>query len=826
MTISKLNFRGLDLKKDYDKKSLESVILRAHTGNTLLFVGAGFSLGSQNTKGTALPLAREISRKICELGGFEVDEDLAFSADYFLEYNEPGALIELLKNSFTCTEVSTFHRKIAGIDWRRVYTTNYDNCYELASAQMGKSILPITLEQSPAKYFRSRDICVHINGAIQLLDNESLERSFKLTESSYTNSDAFSDSSWSYRFKKDLEICTQVIFVGYSLYDMEVKRLLVGGDNIMKKTYFITGEDVSQKEYHRLSAFGEVFPIGVEKFGNFLAESTPEQLPEPIGYLASLQKEEISFDAEYSDSDIRDFLLRGKANPNFILSSLTRNRQPYAVEREYIRKSLEILDSTNIIVIHSSLANGKSVLARQIVSHLLIDGKHVYTLRDEESDYEKDIETLTELNQRVYLLIDDFEKNLDIVRYFSNSLGSNGKLILTERPHRHRRAAKTLAEYGLNSYNMNVDYLHDNEVNDLANMLTNTGLWGDLGGVSNESQIRYLSDECESQLSIILMKLLKAPHVLDLFRSAFSEILRFPETKKTVHAICLIQHIYPSACRTSLISSIADSNHIYSKEFEDRVTESGLFEFRGDKLTTRSSVFGTFILNSLYNASYSIDQMVRVLKKLEKNYSTQSFEERELNRSMMTFSTLSAILPDKDRVSSYIQFYERLKLEVPYVVNNPHYWLQYGMALISGNNLSDAERILNMAYAKADNQQGYDTTYIDNQFARLNLKKALSETEQSLSIDYFMKAHEILRKEDNDIYKFRQAGLYLPYYKERYVYLSKGNRVKFEHAIKEMSAHFETYIESEYPLGAPTYQSDNLEEFKKVIDEILNDRKT
>ena len=248
---------------------------------------------------------------------------------------------------------------------------------------------------------------------------------------------------------------------------------------------------------------------------------------------------------------------------------------------------------------------------------------------------------------------------------------------------------------------------------------------------------------------------------------------------------------------------------------------SGLFEFKRDTLVTRSSVFGTFILSSLYKASYTIDQLVRIAGKLQRNRSIQSIEEREIYRSIMTFGTLSAVLPGKNKSNSYIEFYEKLKMEVPSVVHNPHYWLQYAMSVMSENNLSDAERILNTAYSKAENNPDYDTTYIDNQFARLKLKLAIAENEQKESIGFFLEAHKILKSEDNDIYKFRQAGLYLPYYSEKYKDLSKGNKVKFEHAIKEILNHYLDFIEKEYPMGdIPPFQSSIVEEFRKVVSEI------
>lgn len=192
--------KGVDVTKNFDSDALESVIAKAYAGNTLLFIGAGFSLGSKNMNDTPMPLAKELSKDICKLGDFEADDDLAYSADYYLKYNSPEPLIGLLIDHFSIREVKRYHENIASLDWRRVYTTNYDNCYELAAGKSGKVISPITLEDSPSNNFRRRDICVHINGAIQLLDGESLENSFKLSESSYTNSDAFSDSSWLYRF--------------------------------------------------------------------------------------------------------------------------------------------------------------------------------------------------------------------------------------------------------------------------------------------------------------------------------------------------------------------------------------------------------------------------------------------------------------------------------------------------------------------------------------------------------------------------------------------------------------------------------------------------
>ncbi|WP_022667457.1 SIR2 family protein [Desulfospira joergensenii] len=822
------DFSKLDIKESYNEDSLNIALSKAHAKNTILFLGAGFSLGCYNKSGNELLLAKRLSRKICQLGGFEEDDDLTFSADYYLKYYDPAKLIGLLKKSFAVEKVAGFHENIASVNWRRVYTTNYDNAYEVAAGKVGRSIIPITLEESPTLYFGNRSICVHINGAIQTLDNETLENSFKLSESSYTKSDAFANSPWAYRFKKDLELCSQIIFVGYSLYDMEIKRLLVENDDIIRKTFFITREDVSIKSHHRLSAFGEVFPIGVQSFGELLKKTKPKQYPKSMRYLSALKKETLNLEEYYRDTEIRDFLLRGKCNINYVASSLTSKKSPYAIERVQVGEALNILKSQNIVIFHGAIANGKSVIVQQVMANLIIEGKQVYTVKDKEADFEKDIEKLAEMSETVYLVVDNFDDHLDIIRYFSTSLGDNGKLVLTERPQRYRRALKALQEFEIEPYTLNVDYLYSEEIKAIDKLVYEAGLWGNLASLNPEKRILYISDECESQISFILLEILKAPYVISLFKDAIYPIIEYPDTKKTVYAICLMQLVYPSECNKSFISDISESNHIYSQEFEERLKASSVFEIRGNEIITRSAILGVFILKNLYNSSYSIDQIVRIVEKIRRNRKSQTKEQKTLSSNIMKFATISAILPDVDKPSSYIEFYEKLKQEVPDVMGNPHFWLQFGMAVLSADHtdhLSDAERLFTFAYSKAENIPGYNTTYIDNQFARLNLLKAIQEKVPDESFQLFLKAHSILKNEESDKYKFRQAKLYIDYYEIRYNDLSIGDRVKFEHSLKLIIRQYEDFMLKLYHYGTvPPYHRKHLYEFKNIINQIVEQR--
>jgi hypothetical protein len=44
--------------------------------------------------------------------------------------------------------------------------------------------------------------------------------------------------------------------------------------------------------------------------------------------------------------------------------------------------------------------------------------------------------------------------------------------------------------------------------------------------------------------------------------------------------------------------------------------------------------------------------MVRIVEKLQRDKSMRTFEENEMYRSIMTFGTISAILPDENKSNS------------------------------------------------------------------------------------------------------------------------------------------------------------------------------
>lgn len=139
------------------------------SGNGILFAGAGFSKKTTNINGLEPPLSWELSHKICDLmPDFEKDDDLMYVSDYYIKNNyDNNKLIKILKENFTIKNISQEHKDICNLNWKRVYTTNYDNTIKLAYTENGKDLQTISANDDESKNYNKNDnLCIHINGQI------------------------------------------------------------------------------------------------------------------------------------------------------------------------------------------------------------------------------------------------------------------------------------------------------------------------------------------------------------------------------------------------------------------------------------------------------------------------------------------------------------------------------------------------------------------------------------------------------------------------------------------------------------------------------------
>lgn len=146
--------------------------------NGILFLGSGFSTGGKNFNGQNMKTGAELSRAICRNLGIKESDNLSISSQRYIEdpkcKKSLAEFIEFLSKELVCTEISQDQKIIANLPWKRIYTTNYDNSFELASEECGYIRSSITITNKRYKPGRQLEqAIVHINGSILNLNEES-----------------------------------------------------------------------------------------------------------------------------------------------------------------------------------------------------------------------------------------------------------------------------------------------------------------------------------------------------------------------------------------------------------------------------------------------------------------------------------------------------------------------------------------------------------------------------------------------------------------------------------------------------------------------------
>ncbi|MGI0119055.1 SIR2 family protein [Zooshikella sp. RANM57] len=436
------------------------------TGKSVLFVGAGFSRGACNIENVEPFLSKELAAEICELGGFDVDHDLRFAADYYLSFNEKLKLIDLLKRIYTIKKVSVDHVSICRANWRRFYTTNYDKCIELASQEAGKIVETIDISFSTSEYYKRDNLCIHLNGSIDSLTEDSLENGFKLSTSSYISSDSFIKSDWFYYFKKDLERSYAIVFVGYSMYDIEVQKILFENDALREKTYFITSCDIDKKQDFTLSKFGNVVSIGVSGFAKLLTDNSDliEHYREEVELQAFNLYEISEEEKNIRDFDVEKMILYGDFSDTLIDNGVTQNQRiPNLIIREDIYTICNFIENNKNVIVYSELGNGKTILLKELKSVLAINSFEVYDVLDKDGDYIGDIDILAKIGRRIVLKIDGYEPYLDLFEHYIYSMPSNINIVASARTSEHERLRSELKKMEFSFNELCIDRLSEKE---------------------------------------------------------------------------------------------------------------------------------------------------------------------------------------------------------------------------------------------------------------------------------------------------------------------------------------------------------------------------
>jgi hypothetical protein len=100
------------------------------------------------------------------------------------------------------------------------------------------------------------------------------------------------ENEWYRFFKNDMLFASSIIFVGYSMYDLDIGRIVFADSSLSSKTHFIVRENPTREEVLTLQAFGTVHPIGIDGLAARILALSAEPAPERANFSLFCFKEE------------------------------------------------------------------------------------------------------------------------------------------------------------------------------------------------------------------------------------------------------------------------------------------------------------------------------------------------------------------------------------------------------------------------------------------------------------------------------------------------------------------------------------------------------
>lgn len=810
--------------KDDDHYELNELLRRIVGGNAVLFLGSGFSADARGVTDEEMPLAGPLANAIGELGHFDGESDLRYAADRYIDENDPRSMVDLLRQKFTVKTVGQHHRDIASVPWRCIYTTNYDLCIERAASDVGKIITTVDVSDSPASFTGMSDICVHLNGSLKNLSTETLNSDFKLSTASYLSPESFLTSLWHFPFQRDLEFSSAIVFVGYSMYDIEIQKILHLNAHYAEKTYFITRKSTNSRSTYTLSKYGKVLPIETKGFGLALSSYIKNN---PIGktefFLTSLwHYESTPYDKAIRDSDVDSFLMRGDIADSIIDASHSeQNGSPILINRVMLKYAKELLYSGANIAVIGDFGNGKSVFIRQLRSLLTGQSFDVYTADHKDIHQHDDLDKLIKSGVKAFLVVDSYEQNMELVQHFAEQSPPNIQLILGARTNNHERCRKTLLQQGLNLSEVAIDDLEEEDVREFINIVSNAGYWGDKAAISMTAKRNLVIQDYRRHLSLNLLGLLESPQMVNRVQVLLTDLIKNKEKKDTIFAIALLS-IIDFPLTSSLISDVAMNPEIYSSELRSDENFSQLFHIHGSLITTKSSLFALAMITHQFTSTYIVDQLLKIVEMLGDTRSEVQ-ERKDIQKSLLRFSVVERLLPEKQKKNNLVRYYEQVKLKVSWLQHDPHFWLQYGMSQITYKEYEKAQDFFKQAYALASRRDGYHTIQIDTQQARLYLLRSLESQDNAQTQKYFADANQLIRKLPNDSHTYRQVELYRNVFEQNYPNFSGSSKAYFEQACRAILQDINNVIRDQ---ERSTQPSKVHERVKRMLEKILDEVKT
>lgn len=747
-----------------DEERLRQAIDTVDDGRSILVLGSGYSLGATNSLGENMPLASQLAAMLAK----EIDEDegtgLEEISGLYVELNGSEKLFEFLKKQFTCAAFSAEQKVIANVPWKRVYTTNYDDVFETSRD---------SAVQSPSRTTNPRALkeglsCVHLNGFIRSVSPANFDDEIMLTDVQYLTNE-LRESPWASMLRSEFHSARNIFFIGYSLYDFDITKILFES-NRKKKIFFIQHEELRRSQNVKFKRYGTLYRIGIEKFAEFIENRKPSTDPDlKHGFLSNFQEVELSniVPAQPRIDDMRPLLSKGILNMKCIAWDLAQNSNDYRIKRPQLDSILpEVISLGDTVFVLGDIGSGKKFFVEELSLRYSNAEFRCFYFDGLSEDISDDIEYLEYVSRcsKTLVIFPDYynhEHLLKLVRF-----GVPKCVLVT---------TSTIAAYELSRNKpfddledllvVDLEKLSDHEIKGWNNLLDRNALWGERANQSAKAREKFIKDNCRSRLRDLLLFLFDQEQIRAEIRSVFDDAVKSGE-ESTAQLIKFL-----AICASNHDPSFSEVQEILGLKFARVITlgrahwTHELLALEDGRRSITSSIFAQYLLREFVSDRRIIDELSELALQLD-NAARHNRNFSKLRNFPMRYSYVERIFSNTGKREKLVSYYEELRLR-GLGINNPQFWLQYAIARMSFKDYVVAQDMFDTSYAKANQMSDYDTYQIDNHYARFLFESAIHSRNLEIAYAKLTEAHGILiaqmRSKKEGHYPYRVASNYLDF---------------------------------------------------------------
>lgn len=693
---------------------LEKAIEKILDGQAVLFAGAGFSYGAKNVKGE-VPCAKQLKKDLLSDMGMDDNSQygLEIIADFYKKKKSAIELIDRLREQYNILSVAEHHKVILNLQWKRVYTTNYDQVVEQASkVSANKYKRNAIILSDDFEATNKTSICIHINGYIDRINEDKLDNEFKLTDKSYS-CDTLIGNPWFEFMVNDFEAASVIIIIGYSMqFDIDIKRLL-SAPQISQKVIFIDVPEIDEISKGLLENYGDCHPIGIKEFGKRIKEIKKDYIP-------SMDSPYKSFKCMYRDTltsilpnyeEIVRFYTEGKACDK-IFAKDSSGEYKYILNRKAITYFLRNYRNNKVFLALSHLGNGKTVFLNMVENELRKEDVKVYTYVHRYDSIESEIEAICNESKKQVVIIDNYPGHMEILNKFAKYGHRNITFLLSARNGVNLMFRKQL-EKALHIDTEDICPLYldqiqdDTEINDLATILENNSLLTEsvCAVADHNGLVTFIKHDCHANFSNLLLRLFEASSIKEKLEKLYGDLEKTEKTKvKEVAIFALLKNISNYDVNFNEILDLFSADYIALKKNEIEFIPEIFVDDSG--INVRSSIISMSLIRNVIKLEDIISAMKKAFLAADDK---QGKTYKELQKSMVSHSQFIFFANVPDERERYIlieSFYNDIR-NTKFAKHNIFFWEQFASAYIDMKKYDLVKKCIDNALIESKKTKGF-----------------------------------------------------------------------------------------------------------------------